>query len=221
MFNPMPYQGYQPANANTAPPPYNPPAEYAQFDSHNGGYRKGPGEDSLPAMPSWDAAKSRRVEDNESHEDMEMGRIETHKASAISSAPIAPGHVEADGHAVHGPHEISAYTGPDFGAEHDRQTSYGDTQALQHAYTGPDFGAGHAPSTAYSAYAPSESTEYEPSRANKPYSAQEVGTTYSNTLPPPSPSDPHQSFQQAPSVLQAGRRPEPAHSQGVAQWKDV
>lgn len=219
----MPYQGYQPANANNAPPPYNPPAEYAQFDSHSGSYRKGAGDDSLPAMPSWDAAKSKRVEDDGAHEeDMEMGRIEPPTASAGSRAPIVPGHVEADGHAIHGPHEVpSGYTGPDFGTEYGRKTSYGGRQGPQYAYTGPDFGAGNTPSNAYSAYAPSESTRYEPSRVNEHYPTRESGQTYSSIQPPLSPSDPQQSFQEAPSVLQAGRRPEPAHPQGAAPWKDV
>lgn len=64
-----PYQGYQPA---PNPPAYEPP-RFATFDapSKNGNIH----EDSLPAMPSWDSATSRRVEDHTAHEDMEMGVI--------------------------------------------------------------------------------------------------------------------------------------------------
>lgn len=189
----MPYQGYQPANANHAPPPYNEPPRFAQFDNH-GGSRKG-GEDSLPAMPSWDSAQSKRVED---HDDMELGHLPPPQpgstgpdASTTNLAHPNPGYAEADSHPVNGPHEV-----PTVG------------------YTGPDFGVPHGQQTAYSAYTPSESTRYEPSRLNEP---QELGTTYSHTLPPPSPSAQQQGFQHAPSVLQAGRRP----GQGQGGWRDV
>ena len=67
-----PYQGYQPA---PAPPVYEPP-RFATFDapSNTGKIH----EDSLPAMPSWDTASSRRVEDHSLTEDMEMGNLGSH-----------------------------------------------------------------------------------------------------------------------------------------------
>ncbi|KAL6714615.1 hypothetical protein ACLMJK_008040 [Lecanora helva] len=201
MFNPAPYQGYQPANnPHNAPPPYGEPARYAQFDMPGGG-KKVTG-DSLPAMPSWDTAKTRQVEQEGDH--MEMGHMEKsplgHRpmnsigANASSTNLLQPhaNHAESDNHTVTQNGQLSPhYTGPDFG------------HGAGHPYTGPDFGGvGHGQQTAYTAYAPSESTRYEPSGANEP---QELGTTYNNT--------------QAPSVLQAGRRPE-NHASGNS-FRDV
>ena len=168
MFNPLPYQvqGYQPANQ---PPPYgNQPPQFAQFDAPSQPY--GPtrkiGEDSLPAMPSWNQAQSRKIEED----DVEMGHIDLQKNGLMNNASSAD--------VSHGPHGYSEvenhpvkenYTGPDFGAV---DTSYGGAGAgaAQHPYTGPDFTAPKA----YAPYAPSESTRYEPSGVNHP---QELGTT--------------------------------------------
>lgn len=208
MFNPIPYQaqGYQPANQP-------PPPQYAQFDapSHSYGAPGKVGADSLPAMPSWEQARSRKVEEA-GLEDMEMGKIHgegkgppmANASSADLSHPRPPMEHQ---HAA-----ASPYTGPDFGVTpgHAQDTSYGG--AAHTGYTGPDFGVGKP---AYAAYPGSESTRYEPSRVNEP---QELGTTYSNTLPPPSPGAHQQTFGQAPSVLQAGRRPEGHGEQG---WRDV
>lgn len=212
MFNPAPYQGYQPANnPNNAPPPYGEPARFAQFDAPSG---KKVTEDSLPAMPSWDAAQSRRVE--QEGEDVEMGHLEKpqlgHRpmnsiganTSSVNLLPPTSGFAEADSHPVTHDGQLSPhYTGPDFG------------HGKGHPYTGPDFGVGSGQQIAYSAYAPSESTKYEPSGVNEP---QEMGTTYSNTMPPPSPGAHQQGFGQAPGVLQAGRRPGP---QGGNSWREV
>lgn len=213
MFNSA-YQGYQPANnPNNAPPPYNETPRFAQFDV--GGRGKSVGEDSLPAMPRWDAAQNKHVQD-----DVEMGRLESPEkpmldqvapknSSAQPAIPI-PAYAEVDSHPYNGPHEVhgasnqppSGYTGPDFG----------------HPYTGPEFGSGigHGQHTSYSGYTSSEGTMYEPRGANRPH---ELGTTYSNTLPPPSPSAPQESFSpNAPSFLQAGRRPA-AHM--TDSWRNV
>ncbi|KAL9127567.1 MAG: hypothetical protein Q9217_003584 [Psora testacea] len=223
MFNPMPYQGYQPANnpSSTAPPPYGePPARYAQFDTP--GYRglgKG-GEDALPAMPSWKDAQNRRVEEqgttNRAGEDMEMGKLQKPALASTTNLPAQHEQqhgfsaAEADSNPVNGPHEVpTVYTGPDFGV------GAGEMQHQQ--YTGPDFSTPpqqQQQSRAYSAYAPSESTLYEPSHANEP---QELGTTYSNTLPPLSPTAQQTGFGGAPGVLQAGRR----QGQGQNAWRDV
>ena len=201
MFNPAPYQGYQPANnPHNAPPPYGEPMRYAQFDAPTGG--KKITEDSLPAMPSWDNAKTRKVE--QEGDDMEMGHLEKqsmgHKpmnsigANTSSVNLLQPNPSHTDNHPVTQNGQLSPhYTGPDFG------------HGAGHPYTGPDFGAAHGQQTAYTAYNPSESTRYEPSGANEPL---EMGTTYSNTAPPASPGPHRQAFGQAPSILQAGRRPE-------------
>lgn len=120
----------------------------------------------------------------------------------VDSRPVGP--YGAPGAQVQPP---AGYTGPDFG------------HGAGHPYTGPDFtsGIGQGQQTSYSAYTPSESARYEPSGVNEP---TELGTTYSNTLPPPSPSAQHTGFpqQHAPSVLQAGRRP--GASSGNS-WRDV
>ena len=208
MFNPAPYQGYQPANnPHNAPPPYGEPVRFAQFDMPSNG--KKVTEDSLPAMPSWDAAKTRKVE--QEIEDVEMGHMEKsplgHKpmnsigANRSSTNLLAP-HPEADSHPIAPNGQLSPhYTGPDFG------------HGAGHPYTGPDFSAGQGQDTSYSAYAPSESTKYEPSEP------LELGTTYSNTMPPPSPGAHQQGFGQAPSVLQAGRRP--GGNTSGNSWRDV
>ncbi|MDI1489819.1 MAG: hypothetical protein OHK93_001017 [Ramalina farinacea] len=232
----MPYQGYQRANSNVAPPPYGQPpaAQYAQFDHPSaGGYRGagkgGGGEDSLPAMPSWQDARSTRVEDHEADhhgQDVELGHLQ--KPAMASTTHLAPqqhGHTEADSHPVRSPHEAPAdYTGPDFTANATAKTSSAGAAGAAH-YTGPDFSSPtqyqqqHS-NTAYSAYAPSESTRYEPSYVNEPH---ELGTTYSNTLPPPSPSAQHTGFagqSGAPGVLQAGRRPDGQNGAG-GSWRDL
>lgn len=234
MFNPMPYQGYQPANSNVAPPPYGQPpaAQYAQFDTPSGyrgaGAGKG-GEDSLPAMPSWQDARSARVEDGEADHgpDVELAHLQRPAMASTTHLPQQHDYTEADSHPVRSPHEaLAPYTGPDFTTTTTTPATSAGTAAAH--YTGPDFSSPaqyqqpHS-NTAYSAYAPSESTRYEPSQANEP---QELGTTYSNTLPPPSPSAQHTGFagqSGAPGVLQAGRRPDgqqPQHGAGGA-WRDL
>lgn len=217
MFNPAPYMGYQPANnPNNAPPPYGEPPRFAQFDA--GSHGKSVNEDSLPAMPSWDNAQKKHVED----EDVEMSHLEAPQEKNPMLAPGADastadlsnsrlGYSGGDSHPV-GPYGAqeqppAGYTGPDFG--------HGAGQP----YTGPDFtsGLGQGQQTSYSAYTPSESTKYEPSRVNEPLT---LGTTYSNTLPPPSPSAQHTGFPQqyAPSILQAGSRPGASTNNS---WRDV
>ena len=168
-------------------------------------------------MPSWDAAKTRKVEHD--GEDMEMGHMEKpslgHKpmnsiganTSSVSLLPPPSTHPDADNNAITHDGQLSPhYTGPDFG------------HGAGHPYTGPDFGAGHGEQASYTAYAPSESTKYEPSGVNEP---QGLGTTYSNTLPPPSLGANQQGFAQPPSVLQAGRRPGGDANRNGNSWRDV
>ena len=68
-YNNAPYMGggYQPA---PAPPSYEPP-RFAQFDTPSK-----PKPDSLPAMPTWDQATSRKVEDTSHGQDVEMDHLE-------------------------------------------------------------------------------------------------------------------------------------------------
>lgn len=167
-------------------------------------------------MPQWEQSQNRKVAD-----DVELGRIEPQQKAPmlVPGANASTAHMrsysEVDSHPVQGPFQLPAhpsevptgYTGPDFGHG-------AGAPPPAHPYTGPDFGVGQGQPTGYSAYAPSQSTVYEPSGVNEP---QELGTTYSHTLPPPSPSAQQPGFQHAPSVLQAGRKP------GVNgnSWKDV
>ena len=220
MFNPAPYMGYQPANnPSNAPPPYGEPPRFAQFDA--GSHGKPVHEDSLPAMPSWENAQKKHVEDD----DVEMSRLEVPQEKNPMLAPGADastadlsnprfGHHETDSHpggpyGAHGPQRQppADYTGPDFG------------HGAGHPYTGPDFGSGigQRQQTSYSAYAPSESTRYEPSGVNEPL---ELGTNYSNTLSPPSASVQHTGYpaQHGPGVLQAGQRPGASSN---PSWRDV
>lgn len=76
---PVPYnQPYQYQSA--APPQYTAGPQYAQFDAPSkGGYRS-VNEDSLPAMPGWEDATSRQIEDHDHREDeaVEMSKLGTH-----------------------------------------------------------------------------------------------------------------------------------------------
>lgn len=162
---PAPYQGYQPANSNIAPPAYGQqPAQYAQFDSsHNRGKVT---EDSLPHMPSWQEARETKIEDhNHGGENVELGQLQKPAlASTMHLPPQQTGVTEMDSTPAP-PRPQQPYTGPDFGA----------APAHHSQYTGPDFST---PShTGYSAYTPSESTRYEPSNAysNVPMSPQQSG----------------------------------------------
>ena len=216
MFNPAPYMGYQPANnPNNA---HGEPPRFAHFDVAGRG--KPVHEDSLPAMPSWENAQKKHVED-----DVEMSRLEVPQEKKPMLAPGADastadlsnaklGYTGADSHPVspYGAHGAlgqapAGYTGPDF------------DHGADHPYTGPDFtsGIGHGQQTSYSAYAPSESARYGQSGTSEP---TELGTTYSNTLPAPSPRAQHTGFppHYAPGVLQAGPRPGPNSNNS---WRDI
>lgn len=201
MFNPVAaYHGYQPAHnpaAGGAPPPYQ---NFAQFDApskHNRGVSSVGGtklhEDSLPSMPVWEKATSKRVEDKESSytssgaDDLEMGHL---KQPIMAHANPSSTNLSANP-----PDHIHPYTGPDFGVGSGSvDTSYhGASAAVSPAmkpvvpagYTGPDF----LSPKPYAAYAPPAATgaEYPGSYP------QEMDTTYGHN-------------QHAPNVLQAGPR---------------
>ena len=223
MFNPLPYQGYQQApnpNNPNAPPPYghNEPARFAQFDAHgftrnDSGNGRGGGEDSLPHMPSWEHAMSKRVVDDKADNDLELGHLRPEhvhneqKAPMMSNASTVDLSLPPMTHGNSGHHSAKPstnqpeiYTGPDFGVSspgHGTDTSYGGAaispavRDQKSAYTGPDF---FSQPKSYTAYAPSESMRYDPSGANE---LQEMGTTYTQQ---------QQQHAGAPSVLQAGQR---------------
>lgn len=159
-----PYQGYQPA---PNPPAYEPP-KFASFDAPS---KKGNiNDDSLPAMPSWDTATSRRIEETSPHEDMEMNTLRT---GVSAHAPQASG----------GPYsEI-----PDQSASH-----YGNGSAeyrgagVTHPY-GSDLGAQRlaAEETGYSAYSSGlrTGTSYAHGPSYSDRSPNGVDTSYSGALP--------------------------------------
>ena len=119
-------------------------------------------------MPSWSEARDTRVEDHSYKSDnMEMGNL--HRPGMASTAHLPPqesGVTQADSKPLS--HRApSPYTGPDFEAGVHQQ------HPIDQHYTGPDFS--NPPSqTSYTAYAPSQSTKYEPTLA-------ELGTTDSHT----------------------------------------
>lgn len=94
---PAPYAGYQPAPAPMAYGNPNTP-QFATFDDPS----KKANPDSLPPMPSWDTASTRRVEDTREpvhagpNGDLEMGRLDTQPQwtrngyNAVPNGPISP-----------------------------------------------------------------------------------------------------------------------------------
>lgn len=115
-------------------------------------------EDSLPAMPSWDSARDRKVLDESHEDDVEMTKLDPQKAPMLAHQAPAPTAGYSDIGIPYQQH--NAAQGGDLG------NPYGQVS--------PGYGG------AYSAYAPSESMRHEPSTA---YRGQETGTVY----PSPSP----------------------------------
>lgn len=146
-FVSAPYQGYQPANN---PHSHSQP-QFAQFDVSKNN------EDSLPAMPSWDSASQKRVlQEEDSHNDVEMGKLE-------QKAPML-------GHQAPSPN--TGYT------EMSSEIPYQQHGAKQGGDLGVPYGQGQSynASNVYMPYAPSSiSTRYEPSSVN---GGQETGTAY-------------------------------------------
>lgn len=212
-FHPAPYQGYQPANN---PHGYQPP-QYAQFDVSRPGNAPGGKihEDSLPAMPSWETASSRKVLEESYDNDVEMGKLDPQKEPMIAHQAPAPtaDYPELGSHRDDLPYQqhdtASAgdlgnpygHNSPTYGGAY----SHSSPAATRQYYSPDDIGRHPAPPAqqSQSAYAPSESTRYEPSSV---YGAQEMGTAYHT----------QSHYQdQTPGALQAGRKP-------VANtWKDV
>ncbi|KAI4155604.1 MAG: hypothetical protein LQ340_000897 [Diploschistes diacapsis] len=129
-FQPSPYQGY-----HTQPPPfYNSQPQYAHFETG----RSKVGEDSLPAMPSWDHASERRISEHHQSEDMELGRIDPdqeQKAPMLANQAPAP----YGGQGTHGgysdtmPYQRNiAQEGGDLGgaAHYDQNTTYRGAQTM-------------------------------------------------------------------------------------------
>lgn len=80
-FKPNPYHGYQPTPH--APPAYEAP-KFAQFETSSKNGK--PNEDSLPAMPSWDNATTKKVEDASPQENMEMNDLSRRSGQGLMAA---------------------------------------------------------------------------------------------------------------------------------------
>ncbi|PGG95131.1 hypothetical protein AJ80_10021 [Polytolypa hystricis UAMH7299] len=88
-YDPNQNYGYAPS---PAPPVYQPPS-YAQFDvGRNGpGGAKPNNPDSLPAMPSWDNATTRRIEDTSpAAQDLEMNRLDPSTGQTMGTVSPRP-----------------------------------------------------------------------------------------------------------------------------------
>lgn len=154
-FAPNPYQGYQPTP--NAPPAYEPP-RFAQFEAPTKNGK--PNEDALPAMPSWDNAASKRVEDPNAHEDVEMGNLNRHSGQKLSA-------VAASGPGGRGRYsQLDANSGSVYNQQ---QTGYHGSDST-HPYGG-DIGAQQArPDYDYSRQSPPAQQSYH-SPQPSPYGA--------------------------------------------------
>jgi len=196
-FNPAPYQGYQPANS---PHGYAPP-QFAQFDASRDRNTMGGkvNEDSLPAMPSWDNAKDRKVLDESHEDDVELGKLDPQKAPMLAHQAPAPtarypemgppsAGIPYQQHSVAqggDPGNSYGQGSPGYGGAYGQGSPTGPQQ--YHSLGDPTTNHNPPAQQAYSAYAPSSA-----------YGGQETGTVYDS----PSPYGNH-----TPSVLQAGRQP--------------
>ena len=233
-----PYQGYQPA---PNPPAYE-PSRFATFDapSNNGKIH----EDSLPAMPSWDSAAARRVEDTSAREDMEMGNLATgagaHVAhtnggrySQIPDQPASPyGHAPAEYRGANMTHPYGSDLGAQrLAAEETGYTGYGNGQIAPASYAqGPSYnehpgGPSYGGSSAYGS--PAEYYQQQ----SQPQGARSPAPTYQTYAPtqPYSPTDStryaptttigNMNFSPAearpPSLLQVGRKPLPGSGREI------
>jgi len=156
-------------------------------------------EDSLPAMPSWESGRDRKVLDDTHEDDVEMAKLDPQKAPMLAhQAPASTA-----GYTDMGPlsagishQQHSAAQGGDLGNPYGQASpGYGGAYG-QGSATGPQqYHSLGDPTAHHSPPAPQVYSAYEPSFA---YGAQETGTVY----PSPSPYDHY-----TPNVLQAGRQP--------------
>lgn len=192
----QPYQGYQPT---PAPPVYSAQPQYARFDASQRGK---PHDDSLPTMPSWDTANSRKVFEEHKQEDVELGRLDPmqeQKAPLVANQaptprtgygepnPSSPGLTYQQYGAYNGGDLGNPYAGENLGAS---QRPFTTSPTSPQSYHNPGFGKpqpayqSNSPyQQPYSAYSSSQSTRYEPLADGQ----QEIGTTYNSRPSPPYP----------------------------------
>ncbi|KAK4990998.1 hypothetical protein LTR66_006650 [Elasticomyces elasticus] len=207
---PVQYQQppYQQQYQSQLPPIYNnPPAQYAQFDASGtkGGHQIH--EDSLPIMPSWDNAISRKVEDTTHPGELDDVEMEKLDQQGTQQAPMLS---QTATQLQNSPYRTLSGAG---GAEPEAmgmQNSYGydadrpyqDYGHQQTGYTNPTYSQPTYPTP----YGATTSTVYEPSMAY----GQQSQAHYAASVAPPS-------YRTAPSVsgAQVGRKPI------AGSWKDL
>lgn len=208
---PAPVQGFRPS---PAPPVYDTP-QFATFEASSGGKVN---EDSLPEMPSWENAKTRRVEDTTAHQqDVELGELDATGSNYNGGGlgAVATGKPGRGGYA-----EVPSNPGsPVPGSRPAPGSGYRGTEPSPYINQGPT-----TPYHGRTSPAPSQAYSYGanapiPYRTNSPYdqrvqspSVYDNGSAYhgpSTTSPPPpqrmySPSSSYtpQPYQQTPQQQQ-------------------
>jgi len=210
---PTPYSGYQPTPAsmmyqNGAP-------QYAAFDVSNTNRKIN--EDSLPAMPGWDTAPTRRIDEPSeklaNHNGLEMGYLGPNRLqTAASRGRGAYGQVPQ--------HE--QFGNSDLGAQRlDHNESYNDfrsgrlSPAPTYQTNLPEMTNDRFARSSYqydyqpqqTPYAPTISTQYEPT--SYPPSSMQRYESYGAPMPTSGPSPPYsmQNNGMPPNMLQPGRKP--------------
>ena len=215
-----PYNGYQPPPASMM---YSGP-QTATFDSGN----KKVNEDSLPAMPSWDNARTHHVEDEHKIHDLEMGRLNAPQApqsrmsrgsgyNQVPQGPMSPT-APAYGPAAAGyfNQQQGMHSQSDLGSQ--RMGAGQQYSDLQHQPLSPAPTYRTNPQTANSdRFAPGATspspyqyqnqsqhnfsdaqTNYAPSTSTR-YEATDYAPTYRTSVSPPPQQQYHQSFNHSTS----------------------
>ncbi|KAF2404592.1 hypothetical protein EJ06DRAFT_546440 [Trichodelitschia bisporula] len=231
---PMYNQQYHSAPA----PVYSAPPQFATFESGRKVH-----EDSLPAMPSWQDATSKKVAVFEEGESHELDKLKPQEQGAASSPNLvsptpsrSPGprspFQEQDSFLRNGaPRSYSPYGGPPAGPHADSHSGYrGATpNPVQQGYGNQQYGRKDPYIPPRSpGYAPSGSTAYEPPA--EPYNAYQPSQS-----PRPYPNQPRPyngisqpAYDQPPQSYGNQARPyngqvRPYDSQGATQgsWRDI
>lgn len=197
---PTPYQGYQPQPGPMMYASHGP--QFATFDTGN---KRSANihEDSLPAMPSWDNAATRRVEDNTPSQQQQRARSDMEMERML---PYGQG--------PHSPTRESPYNS-DLGAQN---------QSARGGYNNDYYDAPMSPAPTYYSTQHASASTAAGARAMSPPQQHDMGYRGATTSPAPYPSsrestqfgslyasNPYQQEQdpgaRPPSLLQIGRKP--------------
>lgn len=193
---PTPYQGYQSQPSSMMYNNHGP--QFATFDA--GAKNARVHDDSLPAMPSWDNAATRRVEDHSQHRDsdMEMERM----------LPQSPVREQPYGRSQHYTSDLGAQRLDQRGAANDYYDAPLSPAPTYYSTVPAAAGAVVPSNAAYNRGLPPNVAPYPPAGERAQFTPQSIS-------PPSAPSySPYQSppLQQnngarPPSLLQVGRKP--------------